>query len=90
MNFFKKIENAHSSIDNIIDQAKLMDDFRFGQHGNLQTNLLESLVGSSRGQGSLEDLLQLSLSAKMGKNKGTQLDMSGSKGNFGLNLSKLF
>tara|TARA_R100000664_G_C2752696_1_gene139976 strand:+ start:1462 stop:1734 length:273 start_codon:yes stop_codon:yes gene_type:complete len=90
MNFFKKIENAHSSIDNIIDQAKLMDDFRFGQHGNLQTNLLESLVGSSRGQGSLEDLIQLSLSAKMGKNKGTQLDMSGSKGNFGLNLSKLF
>tara|TARA_R100000742_G_C4223246_1_gene46482 strand:+ start:89 stop:418 length:330 start_codon:yes stop_codon:yes gene_type:complete len=90
MSFFQKIENAHSSIDNIIDQAKLMDDFRFGQHGNLQTNLLESLIGSSRGKGGLEDLLKLSLSAKMGKNKGTQLDMSGSKGNFGLNLSKLF
>ena len=90
MNFFKKIENAHDAIDTIIEQTKLMDDFRFGQHGNLQTNLLESLVGSSRGQGSLEDLIQLSLSAKMGKNKGTQLDISGGKGNFGLNLSKLF
>ncbi len=90
MNFFKKIENAHSSIDNIIDQAKLMDDFRFGQYGNLQTNLLESLIGSSKGKGGLEDLLKLSLSAKIGKNKGTRLNMSGGKGNFGLTLSKLF
>ena len=90
MNFFKKIENAHDAIDTIIEQTKLMDDFRFGQYGNLQTNLLESLIGSSKGKGGLEDLLKLSLSAKMGKNKGTQLNMSGGKGNFGLTLSKLF
>ena len=90
MNFLKNIENAHSSIDNIIDQAKLLDDFKFGQHGNVQTNLLESLLKSTTGGGSLEDLLQLSLNARFGKNKGASLGLTGSKGNVGLNISKFF
>ena len=86
----KFLENAHSSIDRLIDKTKLIDDFKFGQHGNIQTNILESLLKSQIGSNNLEDLLKISISGKFGKDKGLGFGLEGSKGNIGLNLSKLF
>ena len=60
------------------------------QHGSFQTNIIDSLIKSQMGGGNLEDLLQLSLSTKIGKDKGTQFNIGGGKGEFGLNISKLF
>jgi hypothetical protein len=87
---FNFLENAHSSIDRIIDKTKLIDDFKFGQHGNIQTNILESLLKSQMGSNNLEDLLKISIGGKFGQNKGIGFGLEGSKGNIGFNLSKSF
>ena len=62
----------------------------FGKQGNVKTNLLESLVKSNLSDNDFEDLLNVSISGQLGNDQGIDYNLRGSKGNVGLNLSKLF
>ena len=86
----KRPSTWHEAIDNLIAKAdrlkekvKSKDDFRFGQFGNIKTNLIESLFKN-------RDLLNVGISGQMGKNKQLHYGLDANKHNFGFNLSKRF
>ena len=90
-------KGAHDSINKLILQSTLsnmirdIDDFKYGRHhGNIQTNILESFIKSQSSDRNLEDLLNINISGRLGEDKNLDYNLSGSKGNIGLNLSKLF
>ena len=91
---YKSIKNkpstGHEAIDNLIAKSERLkekveskDDFRFGQFGNIKTNLIESLFKN-------RDLLNVEISGRTGKNKQLYYGLGGSKDNFGFGISKRF
>tara|TARA_R100001082_G_C4314234_1_gene138214 strand:- start:70 stop:471 length:402 start_codon:yes stop_codon:yes gene_type:complete len=91
---YKSIKNkpstGHEAIDNLIAKSKRLkekveskDDFRFGQFGNIKTNLIESLFKN-------RDLLNVEISGRTGKNKQLYYGLGGNKDNFGFGISKRF
>jgi hypothetical protein len=74
-----------------IDYPEIFGGGSYGRHhGNIQTNILESLIKSKLSDRNFEDLLNINISGRLGKDKNLDYNLSGSKGNIGLNLSKLF
>ena len=91
---YKSIKNkpstGHEAIDNLIAKSERLkekveskDDFRFGQFGNIKTNLIESLFKN-------RDLLNIEISGRTGKNKQLYYGLGGNKDNFGFGISKRF
>jgi len=91
---YKSIKNkpstGHEAIDNLIAKSERLkekveskDDFRFGQFGNIKTNLIESLFKN-------RDLLNVEISGRTGKNKQLYYGLGGNKDNFGFGISKRF
>ncbi len=91
---FKSIKNkpstGHEAIDNLIAKSNRLkekieskDDFRFGQFGNIKTNLIESLFKN-------RNLLNVDIFGQMGKNKQLYYGLGGNKDNFSFGLSKKF
>ena len=91
---YKSIKNkpstGHEAIDNLISKSERLkekveskDDFRFGQFGNIKTNLIESLFKN-------RDLLNVEISGRIGKNKQLYYGLGGNKDNFGFGISKRF
>jgi len=91
---YKSIKNkpstGHEAIDNLIaksdrlkEKVESKDDFRFGQFGNIKTNLIESLFKN-------RDLLNVEISSRTGKNKQLYYGLGGNKDNFGFGISKRF
>ena len=91
---YKSIKNkpstGHEAIDNLIAKSERLkekveskDDFRFGQFGNIKTNLIESLFKN-------RDLLNVEISGRIGKNKQLYYGLGGNKDNFGFGISKRF
>jgi hypothetical protein len=73
-----------------IDYPKIFGGGSYGRHHGNQTNILESFIKSKSSDKNFEDLLNINISGRLGKDKNLDYNLSGSKGNIGLNLSKLF
>ena len=84
---FKRPVTGHDAIDKLIAKAKTKDDFRFGQYGDIKTNLIESLFKSGS---NVEDLLKVDVSGKLGKNKQWDYSLGAGKDNYRFGISKLF
>jgi len=80
----KPKEKAHSNIDSLIKNIELKDNFKFGEYGDIRTNLLESLIRRN------SDLLNIGISGKLGKNKQWDYFLGGEKNDYGLNISRSF
>ena len=85
---FESIKNkpstGHEAIDNLIAKAESKDDFRFGQFGNIRTNLIESLLKDNR------DLLNIAISGKLGKSKEWDYSLGRGIDNYDFEISKTF
>ena len=95
------LENAHSTIDNLIQSfsienklkeiTNIKDIYPIGERGYFQNNLINSLVGAGTGPEKFEDLLELSIGGQFGgHDKPWEAQLTGSKGNIGFDISKLF
>ena len=82
--YVKRPATGHEAIDNLIAKADAKDDFRFGKYGNIQTNLIKSLLKGDR------DLLNIGISGKLGKSKEWDYSLGGGKDNYGFNISRWF
>ena len=107
MEFLKKIEKAHDTIDGLIqktdiesllkgflqEKTNIQDSYPIGKQGKgyIKNNLLDSIIQSQlKPQLNLEDLLNVSVGGKFGKQNGWGAELSGGKGRVGFNISKLF
>ena len=95
------LENAHSMIDNLIqgnsiksrlkEFTNIKDIYPIGERGYFQNNLINSLVGAGTGPERFEDLLELSIGGQFGDSQNPwEAQLTGSKGNIGFDISKLF
>ena len=89
---FKFGEKITSDLPGIFKENQYLEDMLnfYGNQGNIQTNILESFIKSQSSDRNFEDLLNINISGRLGKDKNLDYNLSGSKGNIGLNLSKLF
>ena len=95
------LENAHSTIDNLIQSfsienklkeiTNIKDIYPIGERGYFQNNLINYLVGAGTGPEKFEDLLELRIGGQFGgHDKPWEAQLTGSKGNIGFDISKLF
>ena len=100
--FLKKMENAHSQIDSLLDmdflRSKLMElsglqnKYEFGSEGQgfFKNNIIDALVDSQLQDRNMEDLLKLGIGGAFGRDNKWSSMLEGGKGWGKFNIGRSF
>ena len=100
--FLKKMENAHSNIDSLINMdflrnkltelSGLQEGYQFGNQGRgfFSNNIIDSLVDSQTKNRGIEDLLKFGLGGSFGQDNQWSSMLQGGKGWGKFNIGRSF